>query len=157
MVGAIVASSILAFFVCLFTVPAAFAAFLLLWQLLRRWQWTRRVENGYEFLVLFPVLLLGVGLAAWLAGPIEMRFFGGNFRQWLAAGPLGMHYDPRNSIIIAFGLGFTVIPIIFSLAEDSLTNVPYQMTAASVAFGAAAGKRCGAWCCRRPARESSPR
>jgi phosphate transport system permease protein len=132
----IVANSILAFFVCLLTVPAAFAAFLLLWQLLRRWPWTRRVENGYEFLVLFPVLLLGVGLALWLAGPIEMRFFGGNFRQWLSAGPLGMRYDPRNSIIIAFGLGFTVIPIIFSLAEDALTNVPYQMTAASVALGA---------------------
>ena len=47
-----------------------------------------------------------------------------------------MRYDQRNYIIIAFGLGFTVIPIIFSIAEDSLSNVPYSMTAASMALGA---------------------
>ena len=35
-----------------------------------------------------------------------------------------MRYDQRNGIIIAFGLGFAVIPIIFSIAEDSLSNVP---------------------------------
>jgi phosphate transport system permease protein len=132
----IVANSLLAFFVSLLTIPAVFVAFLLLWQLLRRWRSMRRIENGYEFLVLFPVLLIGIGLAVWLAGPIESRFFAGNFRQWLFAGPLAMRYDPRNSIIIAFGLGFTVIPIIFSLADDSLSNVPYQMTAASLALGA---------------------
>ena len=47
-----------------------------------------------------------------------------------------MQYDQRNCILIAFGLGFTVIPIIFSIAEDSLSNVPYSMTAASMAVGA---------------------
>ena len=94
------------------------------------------MENGYEFLVLLPVLLLGVAAAVWLAGPLEAWLFHGNFRQWLFAGPLGMHYDQRNNVIIAFGLGFTVIPIIFSIAEDSLSNVPYNMTAASMALGA---------------------
>ena len=49
---------------------------------------------------------------------------------------LDVRYDQRNSILIAFGLGFAVIPIIFSLAEDALSNVPHSMTAASMALGA---------------------
>ena len=127
---------ILAFFTSLIAVPATFVVFMALWQLLRRFDWARRVENGYEFLVVLPVLLVGVGIAVCLATPLETWFFGGNFRRWLFEGPLGMQYDQRNSIIIAFGLGFTVIPIIFSIAEDSLSNVPYSMTAASMAVGA---------------------
>jgi phosphate transport system permease protein len=127
---------IVAFFTSLVAVPATFAVFMIAWQLLRRFDWARRVENGYEFLVVLPVLLVGVGLAACLASPLETWFFGGNFRRWLFAGPLAMPYDQRNSIIIAFGLGFTVIPIIFSIAEDALSNVPYSMTAASMAVGA---------------------
>ena len=37
-----------------------------------------------------------------------------------------MRYDQRNCVIIAFGLGFAVIPIIFSIAEDSLSSVPHS-------------------------------
>jgi phosphate transport system permease protein len=127
---------ILAFFAGLATVPAAFLVFMVLWQVLRRYDWLRRLENGYEFLVLLPVLAAGVAAAVWLAGPLEAALFGGNFKLWLFEGPLKMRYDQRNNIIIAFGLGFTVIPIIFSIAEDSLSNVPYSMTAASMALGA---------------------
>jgi phosphate transport system permease protein len=132
----IIERSILVFFVSLIAVPATFVVFMALWQLLRRLDWARRVENGYEFLVVWPVLLLGVGVAACLAAPLETWFFEGNFRRWLFDGPLAMQYDQRNSIVIAFGLGFTVIPIVFSIAEDSLSNVPYSMTAASMAVGA---------------------
>jgi phosphate transport system permease protein len=127
---------ILAFFASLICVPATFVVFLVFWQTLRRFDWARRIENGYEFLVVLPVLLLGVGIALCLAAPLETWLFDGNFRRWLYQGPLAMQYDQRNSIIIAFGLGFTVIPIIFSIAEDSLSNVPYSMTAASMAVGA---------------------
>ncbi len=126
----------LAFFTSLVVVPATFVVFMVFWQLLRRFNWARRVENGYEFLVVLPVLLLGAAIAVSLATPLETWFFDGNFRRWLFEGPLAMQYDQRNCIIIAFGLGFTVIPIIFSIAEDSLSNVPYSMTAASMAVGA---------------------
>jgi phosphate transport system permease protein len=58
-----------------------------------------------------------------------------NLVQWLTQ-HLHLVYDQRNSIIIAIALGFAVLPIIFSLAEDSLSNIPHSMTAASMALGA---------------------
>ncbi|MCE5302418.1 MAG: ABC transporter permease subunit [Planctomycetaceae bacterium] len=126
----------LAFCLSFVTLPAALVAFMAIWQGLRRFDMVRRVENGYEFLVVLPVLVVGASLAIAMSGPVETWLFGGNFRRWLFDGPLGMTYDQRNCILIAFGLGFTVIPIIFSIAEDALSNVPYSMTAASMAVGA---------------------
>ncbi|MBN1396102.1 MAG: ABC transporter permease subunit [Pirellulales bacterium] len=132
----IVKQGALAFFISMVSIPAAFVAFMSLWQLVRRINWVKRAENGFEFIVLVPVLVVGVLAAVWLARPVEARLFDGNFLQWLFDGPLGMKYEQSNCIIIAFGLGFTVIPLIFSIAEDSLSNVPYSMTAASMAVGA---------------------
>jgi phosphate transport system permease protein len=132
----IIERGILTFFISLVSLPTTFVVFMAVWQAMRRFDWARRVENGYEFLVVLPVLLLGVGIAICLTAPTETWLFEGNFRRWLFAGPLHAQYDQRNCIIIAFGLGFTVIPIIFSIAEDSLSNVPYNMTAASMAVGA---------------------
>jgi phosphate transport system permease protein len=131
----IVEKWILAVFLALVTLPATFVAFMAAWQLVRRWDWAKRLENGYEFLLLAPVILLGIALAALLAPSVESLLFGGNFRLWLYES-LGMRYDQRNSVIIAFGLGFAVIPIIFSIAEDSLSTVPYSLTASSMAMGA---------------------
>ena len=127
---------VLAFFLSLVTVPADVRAFMVLWQVPRRCELAKRVENGYEFLVLLPVLLAGVAAAVCLAGPLEAAAL----RRQLppagfSRGRWACSYDQRNYIIIAFGLGFTVIPIIFSIAEDSLSNVPYSMTAASMAAG----------------------
>lgn len=127
---------LLAFFVSLIALPATLIGFLLFWQLVRRHEWAKRVERGFEFLALVPVLLAALGLSVGIAERLEPAWFGGNFKLWLFSGPLGMPYDQRNSIIIAFGLGFTVIPVIFSIAEDSLSSVPHSITAASLALGA---------------------
>lgn len=116
------------------TVPAVFLVFLLLWQVLRRSPRAQRAVHGREFLVMAPILALGIVLAVALAAPVEQHWFGGNLRLWLAQN-FGLRYDQRNNILIGFGLGFTVIPIIFSLAEDALSNVPHSMTAASMALG----------------------
>jgi phosphate transport system permease protein len=120
---------------CFFTVPAVFLGFMFLWQWLRKWQPAERMGRGREFLVMIPLLVLGIAAGVALAGPIESQCFGGNLRLWIAQ-QLGMGYDPRNCILIAFGLGFAVVPIIFSLSEDALSNVPHTMTAASMALGA---------------------
>jgi phosphate transport system permease protein len=131
----IIDRSVLALLTTLVTVPATFVVFMLVWQLLRRWMWVRRLENGYEFLILLPVLLAGVALALWLAGPMDAWLFGGNFKQWLYE-TLKTPYDQRNCVIIAFGLGFAVMPIIFSITEDALSSVPGNLAAASMAMGA---------------------
>jgi phosphate transport system permease protein len=131
----IVEQWILAVFLSFVTLPAALVAFMACWQLLRRYPWARRLENGREFLVLVPVLVLGVVLAVWLAPTVESLVFGGDFRRWLYQS-LGMRYDQRNCVVIAFGLGFAVIPIIFSIAEDSLSSVPHALWASSMALGA---------------------
>ncbi len=126
---------ILAVFASLATVPLAFVLFMTLWQALRRYGWAKRIENGYEFLVIIPVLLVGMALAGAAVPLIEDLLFGGDFKQWIFE-TMSMRYDQRNCIIIAFGLGFAVIPIIFSIAEDSLSSVPHSLTAASMALGA---------------------
>ena len=65
---------------------------------------------------------------------LEAWLFHGSFKQWLfnfTARP----YDPLNALVVAFGLGFAVIPIIFSIAEDALSNIPHNLTAASMVIG----------------------
>ncbi|MGV1098379.1 ABC transporter permease subunit [Thiovibrio sp. JS02] len=91
--------------------------------------------SGYEFFLLIPVILLAAALAGAIAPGLENLFFAGSFKQWLFD-DVGVRYDQRNSIIIAFGLGIAVIPIIFSITEDAISNIPGSLTAASLALGA---------------------
>lgn len=140
------------FFTSLITVPLALVLFLTLWQTVRRFDWAKRIEGGYEFLVLAPVLCVGVAAAMALGPRIEDMIFGGDMRQWLFTagwtqwkpqglwtallGSKGVQYEQLNALVVAMGLGFAVIPIIFSLADDALSNIPHSMTAASLALGA---------------------
>jgi phosphate transport system permease protein len=131
----IVERRLVALLLALLSVPAALLAFLLVWQVVRSRDWARRIAHGREFLLLVPILIVGIGAAIWAAPWLERALPGGNATRWLGQ-YLHLGYDQRNSIIVAFGLGFAVIPIIFSLAEDALSNVPHSMTAASMALGA---------------------
>jgi phosphate transport system permease protein len=45
-------------------------------------------------------------------------------------------YAQRNTLIIGFAMGFAVIPIIYTLADDALTSVPDHLRAASLGCGA---------------------
>lgn len=118
------------------TIPACFVAFMLLWQLLRWFNWAKRVEKGYEFIVAAVCILLPGAVLAWLVAPfLERTFFGGDFRQWLAMA-LETPYVQLNSMVVAVGLGFAVIPIIFSISEDALSSIPHSLSAASLAVGA---------------------
>jgi phosphate transport system permease protein len=45
-------------------------------------------------------------------------------------------FDQRNAVVVGFALGFAVIPIIFTLAEDAFSNVPPSLVSASLALGA---------------------
>jgi phosphate transport system permease protein len=45
-------------------------------------------------------------------------------------------YMQRNALIVGFVMGFAVIPIIYTLAEDALSSVPEHLRLASLATGA---------------------
>lgn len=42
----------------------------------------------------------------------------------------------RNTLVVGFAMGFAVIPLIYTLAEDALNSVPEHLRAASLACGA---------------------
>jgi len=131
----LVDKSLLVLFMIMATVPAFLFIFLMVWRKVTPASPFERLSRGKEFILLIPVVLLGVCLSWYLAGPVETSLFGGDFKQWLYSA-LGIRYDQRNCIIISIALGFAVIPIIFTIAEDAISNVPRNLTAASLALGA---------------------
>lgn len=119
----------------LFMLPLCLMVSVLGYRQVRHLPVWERIENGLEFLVLIPVVLLSVYAAVKLGGVFENAVFAGDFKQWLYDS-FQLRVDQRNSIVIAFALGFTVIPIIFTLSDDALAAVPRNLTAASLALGA---------------------
>jgi phosphate transport system permease protein len=94
-----------------------------------------RVKPGAEVFALLPVIALGIWLAIPLGGLLEGALLNGDYRSWLRS-VLGLTYDQRNSLVVGIAMGFAVIPIIFTIAEDSLANVPQHLRAGSLALGA---------------------
>jgi phosphate transport system permease protein len=94
-----------------------------------------RLRPGSEVFLLLPVVVVGAWVALALGGLLEMRLLGGDYRSWLLSA-LGLTYDQRNSVVVGVAMGFAVIPIIFTIAEDSLANVPQHLRAGSLALGA---------------------
>lgn len=90
---------------------------------------------GFDLMVMMVAIVLTVSACLMANQSIEGWLFGGNFQQWLIQ-HLGLTYDQRNAIVISFAMGFAVIPIIFSIAEDAISNVPRQLVAGSLALGA---------------------
>jgi phosphate transport system permease protein len=95
----------------------------------------RRLRPGGELLCLVAVVLAGGWLALALGSLVEAAWLGGDYRGWLRAA-LGLTYDQRNSLVVGLAMGFAVVPVIFTIAEDALSNVPRHLTAGSLALGA---------------------
>lgn len=123
------------------------------------WFWVSRpievrnkFKGGFEYLVMLPVLIaIGWLSWVWLGDTIElplvnsvrtvMGWFGmPGFEAWSFAdlwrNGFGLPYEQRNSLVVGFIMGFAVIPVIFTIAEDSLSNVPPSLISASEALGA---------------------
>jgi phosphate transport system permease protein len=94
-----------------------------------------RLRPGIEVFLLVPVVIVGAWVAFALGDLVEARLLAGDYRGWLLAA-LGLTYDQRNSLVVGVAMGFAVIPIIFTIAEDSLSNVPQHLRAGSLALGA---------------------
>jgi phosphate transport system permease protein len=110
--------------------------------LLTLWFWRKapvgvrtRMRPGTEVMVILPLVLVGTAISFTAGGWLESTFLGGDYRDWLR-NIFGITYDQRNSVVVGFAMGFAVIPIIFTIAEDSLSNVPGHLTAGSLALGA---------------------
>jgi phosphate transport system permease protein len=92
-----------------------------------------------------PILLV-VLYAAWTFGPTLEKFLFvttdpstgrkvADFRLWWPH-VTGASFEQRNSLVVGFMMGFAVIPIIFTIAEDALSNVPEALHSGSLALGA---------------------
>jgi phosphate transport system permease protein len=98
-------------------------------------RFTRRLPVGTEVALSAAFLFVGSALCFRLSPEIERAFFGGDFSAWLREAT-GATYDPRNAIVAGVAMAFAVIPIVFAIAEESLSNVPRTLSAASLALGA---------------------
>ncbi len=94
-----------------------------------------RVPEGWDALVLIPV----ISLLSWFCLPlgvsIEEWFFGGDMRGFITR-DLGISFDQRNALVVGVAMGFAVIPTIFSITEDAIFSVPQSLSNGSLALGA---------------------
>jgi phosphate transport system permease protein len=95
----------------------------------------RRLKPGYEVMLLVPVVFVAGWLAIRIGAGVESLFLHGDYRPWMLQ-VFGVPFDQRNSLVVGFAMGFAVVPIIFTIAEDSLSSVPSHLRAASLALGA---------------------
>ncbi|MDH3627567.1 MAG: ABC transporter permease subunit [Acidobacteriota bacterium] len=94
-----------------------------------------RFPDGFEALLQLFVIAIAMFVAFRLNGVFEAQVFAGDVRQWLFD-TTGLRYDQRNAIVVGLAMGFAVIPIIFSIAEDAFSNVPQNLVSGSLALGA---------------------
>jgi phosphate transport system permease protein len=120
--------------------------------LLFGWLWSRLpvrmrvwIKPGYEWIAFIP-MLFAAGYIAWTLGPVVERMFFvvtdpetgrrlADFRSWWVE-VTNLPFEQRNSLVVGFMMGFAVIPIIFTITEDSLSNVPAALRSGSLALGA---------------------
>ena len=96
---------------------------------------TRRLRHGNEALLLIPILAVGIAGCLWGNSFIEAWWFGGDIKAWLL-NRLGIQYDQRNALVVGIVMGFAIVPVIYSIAEEALSNVPKTQIAGSLALGA---------------------
>ncbi|MDZ7277695.1 ABC transporter permease subunit [Pantoea eucrina] len=80
---------------------------------------------GREVLLLMPLLLAVTLVTLWL--PAQL---------WPDVGARLAHYEQRNLLVAALAMGFALVPLIFTLAEDALFSVPAALGQGSLALGA---------------------
>ncbi|MBD5770535.1 ABC transporter permease subunit [Marinomonas colpomeniae] len=121
-------------FSILVVLPVGILLFAYLWSRLPtniRWL----VPDGWQPLLLIPVIVFLAWFCLALSPIIELNFFGGNVRGWITH-DLGVTFDQRNALVVGFAMGFAVIPTIFSITEDAIFSVPKALTQGSLALGA---------------------
>ena len=127
-------AALFAALVTLICLPLSVFVALLAWRVLPV-TFRRSAGAGSELVTLLVGLFSVVILVAVFADPIESLLFGGDFQRYLFT-EWGLRFDQRNSIVVGLALGFAVIPVIFTIAEDACSAVPGSLVSASRALGA---------------------
>jgi len=121
-------------FSILVVLPVGILLFAYLWSRLpQNVRWL--VPEGWQPLLLIPVIVFLAWFCLALSPIIELSFFGGNIRGYIT-NDLGITFDQRNALVVGFAMGFAVIPTIFSITEDAIFSVPKALTQGSLALGA---------------------
>ncbi len=99
--------------------------------LLRQWgvAWSPRRAA----LASLAVFVFGVLVAAALAAAAAV--FLDALRLDTRGGLFGT-YVQRNALVVAIGMSFAIIPLVFTIADDALTSVPEHLRSASLGAGA---------------------
>ncbi|MCG8583545.1 MAG: ABC transporter permease subunit, partial [Pirellulales bacterium] len=99
--------------------------------------WIRRISGNWsrqKFVVMNLLkFLLGSVATVALAWTLSSALTGIGFD------PRGTYVDTyvqRNALVVGFAMGFAVIPIIYTIAEDALSTVPAHLRSASLGAGA---------------------
>ncbi|HSW38408.1 MAG TPA: phosphate ABC transporter permease subunit PstC [Acidobacteriota bacterium] len=104
----------------LFSVPISLAAAIYTAELAPRWI-RETIKPAVELLAGFPSVVLGffalIVLASWLQGIFDFDF-------------------RLNAVVAGLALSLAVIPIIYTVCEDSMSTVPRKLREASWALGA---------------------
>ncbi|MCQ8179820.1 ABC transporter permease subunit [Methylomonas sp. SURF-1] len=129
-----VESHLAGIFAMLMVVPLSVMIFAYLWQQVPE-PTRHKIPDGWDAIVLVPVVAFGAWLAFELAPSFEAWFFNGDLRVWMRE-EFGIGYDQRNTLVVGLAMGFAVIPMIFSIAEDAIFSVPKHLTTGSLALGA---------------------
>jgi len=95
----------------------------------------RRIRPGAEALLMVPVIIGVIWGCIEANSWWESILFGTPYKAWLEA-HLGFRYDQRNALVVGAAMGFAIIPIIYSISEEALSNVPKNLIAGSLALGA---------------------
>lgn len=115
-------------------VPVVILAMTAVWRIvpkaLKAW-----LPEGREVFVLIPLVVLCLWASLAIGPSIDRALFGGDIRQWIF-NTFQVRVEQRNSIVVGIAMGFAVIPMIFTIADDAFSNVPKSFTSASLALGA---------------------
>ncbi len=114
--------------------PLVVVVAIVLWRLLPL-AYRNRAPDGSELLLLAVVGAVVVAVGWRVASGVETLLFAGDFPRWMFT-EIDQRYDQRNAIVVGIALGFAVIPVIFTIAEDACSSVPKSLTRAARALGA---------------------
>lgn len=99
--------------------------------------WLRRATAGWSprRSAVAALVSFAVGVVATLAIAAAVAVLLDSLRLDTRGGVFGT-YVQRNALVVAIGMSFAIIPLIFTLADDALSSVPDHLKSASLGAGA---------------------